>query len=98
MTLSMTLRRGLEDVENPALLSPCHRQISGRLQLFWGKANAAGLDGSRENTTPGSRSCAISFQNRDVARQPDAPMSFASSQKSCGIVLDMFSECAIYDS
>jgi hypothetical protein len=41
MTLSMALLRGLEEMEQPALLSPCHSQISPRVQLFWGTANAA---------------------------------------------------------
>jgi len=42
MTLSMTLLRSLEDVENSALLSPRPGQISVRVQLFWGMANTGG--------------------------------------------------------
>jgi hypothetical protein len=99
MTLSMTLLRGLEDVENAALLSPCHRQISARLQLFWGKANAAGRGWTAQEHDAGAcEPRAMSFQKPSPRAQPDALMSFGSSRKSCRIVLDMFSECAINDS
>jgi hypothetical protein len=85
MTLSMTVLRGLEDVENAALLSSCHGQISVRVQLFWGMGTPpTAVMAARERDADDCDDRSQHSTHAHFARRRRSP------DKTCCIVLDMF--------
>jgi hypothetical protein len=64
--------------------------------FFWGRAGAAGRGWTAQQHD--ADAAPPHFPRPSLRAQSDALMSFAPARKSCGIVLDMFTECAINDS
>jgi hypothetical protein len=95
----MTLLRGLEDVEKPGTVITLSPSNQWRLAAFFGQGQRrrSWIDRARTRRQGCDRR-AMSFQKPSLRALLDASMSLASSRKSGGIVLDMFTECAINDS